>query len=69
MANNNKQKGNMVKLQTFLKWGVQNVFGHKIKEVDSVKYVHEESNKVSPGPISKPYDTSSNNFGFIALKL
>ena len=31
----------MVKLQTFLKWGVQNVFGHKIKEVDSVKYVHE----------------------------
>ena len=25
-------KGNMVKLLTFMKWGVNNVFGHKTKE-------------------------------------
>ena len=33
-------KGNMVKLQTFIKWGV-NVFGHKTKEWDSIIYVNE----------------------------
>ena len=31
----------MVKLQTFLKWGVGDVFDHKVKEIDSVVYVNE----------------------------
>ena len=34
-------KGNMVKLQTFLKWGIGNVFGHKEKEIEYVIYVNE----------------------------
>ena len=34
-------KGNMLKLQTFMKWGVNNVFGHKTKECDSIIYVNE----------------------------
>ena len=39
-------KGNMVKLQTFMKLGVNNVFGHKTKECDSIIYVNEVYCKV-----------------------
>ena len=39
-------KGNMVKLQTFMKWGMNNVFGHKTKECDSIISVNEVYCKV-----------------------
>ena len=38
--------GNMVKLQTFMKWGMNNVFGHKTRECKSIIYVNEVYCKV-----------------------
>ena len=39
-------KGNMVKLQTFMKWSENNILGHKTKECDSIIYVNEMYCKV-----------------------
>ena len=39
-------KGNMVKLQKFMKWGMNNVFGHKTKECNSIICVNEVYCKV-----------------------
>ena len=36
----NEIKGNKVKLQIFFKWGIGNVFGHKLLVEDSISYVN-----------------------------
>ena len=48
-------KGNMVKLLTFMKWGVNNVFGHKTKE----------SRKKNPKTTIKPNDRNGKGLQII----
>ena len=36
----NEIKGNKVKLQTFFKWGIGNVFGHEVLVETSISYVN-----------------------------